>query len=268
MYAECPHCHAIFRVTQQILEKANGKVRCGQCKKVFAAVTKTPSVEADSALRKNHGKDNPGPDTSFSEHPVTRPGEPSHNSGRAKLKVPDVFPADLSEYLPVTYRGPRRKLRLRLPRISSTIVAFFLLFVFFAQYLNVHHQKLAAFPSLRPPLKILCAMTGCTIQPPRDLDKIKLLSHGVYSHPRIKNALLIKASMTNRAKFEQNYPIIQISLHNIKGHTIAMRRFGANEYLDGKQPHPEKMPIDKTIPIRIEVIDPGERALGFEFEFL
>jgi hypothetical protein len=79
---------------------------------------------------------------------------------------------------------------------------------------------------------------------------------------------MIKASMANRANFEQDYPIIQISLGNIKGRTIAMRRFGANEYLDDKQPHPEKMPIDKTIPIQIEVIDPGEKALGFEFEFL
>jgi hypothetical protein len=79
---------------------------------------------------------------------------------------------------------------------------------------------------------------------------------------------MIKASMANRATFEQSYPIIQISLGNIKGQTIAMRSFGANEYLDNKQPHPERMPIDKPVSIQIEILDPGEKALGFEFEFL
>lgn len=269
MYAECPHCQAIFRVTQELLDKADGKVRCGQCKKVFAAVTEPPSDKVDFASTKeNPEKDDTASSPPSSEQPIANPEQPSQGSRQAKLKIPNVFPADLSEFLPIAYLDPRRKLKLHLPTISLTIIAFCLLSVFFAQYLHAHHRELATYPALRLPLKILCAVTGCKIQPPRDLDKIKLLSHGVYTHPNLKNTLMIKASMANRANFEQVYPIIQISLGNIKGRTIAMRRFGANEYLDNKKPHPEKMPIDKTIPIQIEVIDPGEKALGFEFEFL
>ncbi len=274
MYAECPHCHAIFRVTQEILDKADGKVRCGQCKKVFAAITETASnnetipQQVSAGFAEKPTGHNTTSNTLSPEYPFTDPGQPSQESGQTKQGIPDVFPANLSEFLPVTYRGSRKKIRLRLPRISPTIVAFFLLFIFFAQYLNAHRQELAAYPTLRPPLKLFCAMTGCKIYPQRNLAKIKLLSHSVYTHPSLKNALMIKASMVNQANFEQDYPIIQISLDNIKGQTIAMRRFGANEYLDDKQPHPKKMPVGKTIPIQIEVFDPGEKALGFEFEFL
>ena len=273
MYAECPHCNAIFRVTQKILDKADGKVRCGQCKKVFAAITEAPEENKGFLPQEAHAiEDHDDSTITFStaphEDPFTDPGQPAQDSGRMKLKIPDVFPADLSESLPVTYRRPRKKLRLRLPKFSSTAIAALLLAVFFTQYLTAHRQELAAYPALRPPLKLFCAITRCKIQPSKDLDKIKLLSHGVYTHPKLKDALMIKASMANRATFEQSYPIIQISLGNIKGQTIAMRRFGANEYLDNKQPHPERMPIDKPVSIQIEILDPGEKALGFEFEFL
>ncbi len=269
MYAECPHCHAIFRVTQELLEKADGKVRCGQCKKVFAAVTEPPSEkESLQSHWEDHSEESTAPSIPSSQPSFTDPGKPSQDTAHAKLKIPSVFPADLSEFLPVAYRNPRYKLRLRLPKISPTVIAACLLFLFFGQYSVTHRQELAAYPVLRPPLKLLCAITGCEILPQRNLEKIKLLSHSVLTHPNRKNALLIQASMSNQAKFEQDYPIIQIRLGNFKGHTISLRRFGANEYLDDKQPHPEKMPIDKTISIELEVIDPGEKALAFEFEFL
>ncbi len=35
MYTRCPHCQTYFKITTEQLKKAGGKVRCGQCTKVF-----------------------------------------------------------------------------------------------------------------------------------------------------------------------------------------------------------------------------------------
>ena len=35
MYTRCPHCQTYFKITTEQLKKAGGKVRCGQCAKVF-----------------------------------------------------------------------------------------------------------------------------------------------------------------------------------------------------------------------------------------
>src|SRR5690606_8318652 len=37
LFTRCPHCDTIFRVTDQALAKAGGRVRCGRCANVFDA---------------------------------------------------------------------------------------------------------------------------------------------------------------------------------------------------------------------------------------
>lgn len=37
MLTQCPHCQARFKITEQHLQAANGKVRCGACREVFDA---------------------------------------------------------------------------------------------------------------------------------------------------------------------------------------------------------------------------------------
>ncbi len=52
---QCPKCDTAFRVTQQQLELANGRVRCGSCLDVFvaaqhwAATPDTPTLEIQAA---------------------------------------------------------------------------------------------------------------------------------------------------------------------------------------------------------------------------
>ena len=38
LYTRCPHCQTVFRLSEQHLAAANGRVRCGACFQVFDAV--------------------------------------------------------------------------------------------------------------------------------------------------------------------------------------------------------------------------------------
>ena len=48
MKTECPHCHTIFSVTEEQLDLADGKVRCGVCNTVFSALVQDDLFVADA----------------------------------------------------------------------------------------------------------------------------------------------------------------------------------------------------------------------------
>jgi hypothetical protein len=59
-----------------------------------------------------------------------------------------------------------------------------------------------------------------------------------------------------------------VTFSNSTGTPIAARRFKPAEYL-GKQVDVEAgMPPDKPVPIMLEIEDPGEEAVSFQFDFL
>ena len=48
MQTQCPHCHTVFKVSDEHLKMANGFVRCGVCKEVFNAIPgKAANLQAD-----------------------------------------------------------------------------------------------------------------------------------------------------------------------------------------------------------------------------
>lgn len=55
---QCPHCKASFKVTEEQLNAANGRVRCGACLNIFDAIAYQISAQAPSSSPKQaHQKD-------------------------------------------------------------------------------------------------------------------------------------------------------------------------------------------------------------------
>lgn len=317
MYAECPHCHAIFRVTPRILRVANGKVRCGECQTVFDTGISADELEQSEqevsipaqgdliteTLDENPGEDldpdstqilENGPHLGITEINSLDSGNEDNElqaslfeeetpqeplSGEAPLHERDAKPTTKPGTAASTQsEKPRRDAKARRnasPKRASplrhvaALLALLLVGLLFAQYLYKNRGELARYDSLRPLLSSICQVARCELPPQSDINKIALLNHGVYSHPNIENALMIKATITNQAGFEQPLPIIELSLSNVRGKKLALRRFTPNEYLpEDKIPANGLMPIGRKIPISLQVIDPGKEALAFEFEFL
>ena len=65
---QCPNCETRFRVTDEQLSVARGKVRCGNCMKIFNA------VEHQVVSGKDNAGARPSPSSSGSETGATRPG--------------------------------------------------------------------------------------------------------------------------------------------------------------------------------------------------
>ncbi|MCW9013622.1 MAG: DUF3426 domain-containing protein [Gammaproteobacteria bacterium] len=252
MHTECPHCHTVFRVSEQQLAQAEGQVRCGHCLAIFTA-------------------DNP-----YSNHQETRlqaeiadsktsiPDEISSLDPATDIEIlPDVIPPGLraESRSPKNHSGFFGSLLLSLSIIAMIVIGV-------AQYAFYNRITLVQHNELRPWLGLLCKYAQCDLPDPRNTKLIELSSKNIFSHPNIPQALMVSATIVNLASFEQKYPLLELRFENIRGETIAARRFLPEEYLGIPENQITQMEPNNPISFNIEIIDPGKDMVSYEFNFL
>lgn len=126
-------------------------------------------------------------------------------------------------------------------------------------------QKL---PVLKPYLVTFCQFLPCQFTGQRDVKRIHLTNRDVRTHPKGKNTILISAIFMNTAHFDQPYPDILITLSDLTTTVVAQRRFSPQDYLAQQTSPFQLMRAGKPIHITLEVLDPGNDAVNFQFEFL
>jgi len=291
MYAECPHCHAIFRVTEEILARAGGKVRCGECGVVFEVVdfraVEDEGPPTDEILVPTTDPSSPDDDAieivppgEMVEKPIIEPAEsgaplpnglPTSFDDEPVEPVEEVAPDTEDFELIIEEREPEEgaAAERRLPPLAWPLLAGFLALLLVGQLLVANRNRVVeAVPAMRPVVAGLCRLAGCVVDPRRDLERIELTSHSVYSHPEVDGALMIRATIVNNADFSQPYPVVALKMKNLQGRVVAARRFAPAEYLDAPASLPELMMPGRAVPLRLEILDPGKNALAFEFDFL
>ncbi len=113
----------------------------------------------------------------------------------------------------------------------------------------------------------VCHYAGCAeYDNPLDLDSVSLVSRNIRSHPGRDNALIISASMIKTQSDDSRFPALQISLSDLNGQIIAMRRFLATEYLPSDIVKAGFV-NNTLVPITLEIENPGEQAVAFEIGF-
>lgn len=249
MYTQCPHCHAIFRMDAATLSEAGGRVQCGECELGFDALV---------ALR----DELPGAEVHWqnTELPFTLPeSEPDEPDVQESDVARDRTPAPLTP--PSWPRDAGGGSRIWLA--ASVLLAFVLV----GQFVFAAPPTLSGHPGLRPVAQVLCRLSGCTIPPRVDLDRLRLASRDVRAHPSAPGALIISATLVNDAPFTQPYPVLEISLGDLQGRQVAIRRFEPATYLPGSVDVERGMAPGSRVQANLEVVDPGESAVAFQFAF-
>ena len=136
------------------------------------------------------------------------------------------------------------------------------------QYGYVERYRLAAVPQLRPVLESGCRLLGCDLPLRHDVDRVEILEREVRDHPQVDDALLIHVTFANQADFVQPYPVFAVSFSDVSGTPVAARRFRPDEYLSGTRNPAAGMQPGERAQLMLEVVDPGERAVSFQFDFL
>ena len=162
----------------------------------------------------------------------------------------------------------RPKARAPIPRsrwlVWSTVPLLLLLLAL--QVGIADRKRLAADRDWRPRIVALCSVFGCEVPPWREPAALHLTSRELRPHPTVPGVLVVSATFRNDAPFAQPWPQLQLSLQNIDGESLGLRRFAPREYL-GAAPATAMINAGQSASIRVEILDPGRRAVAFGFEF-
>lgn len=243
MQTECPHCHSLFRIDEDLLHQADGQVQCGHCLAIFVAENPYTNQQHNDVLSNTRTLD----EIDFNAHE----------------SLNDVVPAEL------------RAENLNANKTYSTFSSLFwsisillLMLVGVAQLAYYQRYELVKYPQLQPFMQQACVYIHCQLPAPKDTRLIKLTRKNIYTHPNIEKALMINATIVNRAEFKQAFPILEIRFENIRGETIAARRFKPNEYLGITNNQITDMQPGEPISFNIEIHDPGTEIVSYAFDFL
>lgn len=248
MFARCPKCQAVFRVTAAQLQARGGMVRCGHCHTPFRAdlnqVAEPAGVPAASTVR----------------------DEPSAASKKKRRKRRVASPpAPVTPELAFEYPIAR-------PRVPAAVWALGIalaLAVLAGQFGYLYRAEISRVPQLTPVVEQFCALIGCEIRPPHDVRRIELLDRTRISpHPGFENVLRIRVVMVNRASFPQPYPQMEVSLTDSNGALLARRLFSPRQYLGDAQPGNVNMTPDVAVNALLDVTNPDGRASGYEIRLL
>jgi len=103
-------------------------------------------------------------------------------------------------------------------------------------------------------------------EPFHDTSMIHLVSRDLHDHPAREGLLVLSATFVNRADQPQAYPDIRLTLSDDANEPLASRTFTPADYLPGGAPSELLAPM-VHVPVLLEFVDPGNRAVGFELKF-
>ena len=288
MYTQCPECLSVFSLDAHTLAQAHGHVVCGHCDASFDSIaTLTAQL----------------PPEPFRELPIN---DPAYQPPRIDLVVyrpqplpPAVIdavltdqdaalePATLEEdfsqlvFAPrfvrqkVSKQCRRSQRRADKQRKRATgerhwpwvVAGLVLLLGLGAQLAWAKRDLLIRDPIVGGWLREACSQLGCELPLIAAPQQLHLLASNVQAHPSVSGALMISASVRNDAIFAQPFPVLTVTLSDAQGQRIAMRRLQPREYLDDTTILRHGLAPGASAALLLEVEDPGDKAVAFEFGF-
>lgn len=240
-------------VNAAVLAQGGGRYRCGKCHKVGNAL---------EAL--------------FDEWPKasqqgTRPGDlpelglkislgPEEDSGAAAPETEAADGSAIAETPDAAGGWPLQRFFWVGAALALAIIIALNLASFFLQPLpNLSH------------LQSTLVKLGLKQAPPepafRASDRIELISRDMKAHPSRPGVLLLTATIVNRAEHTQPYPGIDVTLLDIRGRQLSRQLFKAADYLTRSSELRDGMAPQAYFTLSLEMLDPGDGAVGFELQF-
>ncbi|MGA9851974.1 MAG: zinc-ribbon and DUF3426 domain-containing protein [Gammaproteobacteria bacterium] len=133
------------------------------------------------------------------------------------------------------------------------------------QVVNANRLELSHSPTLGPSVTALYSALGHPLKPPASLSTWQVSNINVTSDPDASGALSITGTLENSAGFAQAWPLLRVELTDRYGDALRAGDFTASEYLPANQTTTWLNPGMATR-FRIDVVDPGPEAVGFEVQ--
>ena len=278
MFTDCPSCERLFRIRAAQLQAADGWVRCGYCAETFYALERlhdAPVKQAPPALSDTEQIDTPAqPIQPPDDVTVGQQDEAQAEVAAAQQEATEAETADAGQdrellaELPPVLDHEAEKTTASSSRFIWAGLIIILSMIALAQVAWFNRDRLLReYPALTPWAERLCERLQCDVIRFRDLSAIKLLNREVRTHPRFRDALLVRATMVNNAEYIQPYPQIELVIYATNGQVISQGRFKPADYLGPAANPAAGMPPGAPIHFVLELAGAAQQAVSFEFQF-
>ncbi|MBK7170034.1 MAG: DUF3426 domain-containing protein [Pseudomonadales bacterium] len=261
----CPACGTTFRVSEEQLDAAEGRVRCGACDQVFDARAHQPAGSApqtaaspDAGISQNYIDEMlfEGEAAAADQDAATEPFTPPPIAPVESFALPPIAPQPVE-----MERGPVAR---RWQRLAWTLACLLALLGLVGQYAWHNRDTLALDPRLRPAYALVCERIGCVLPSFRDFARIRSEALHIRPAPGRPGLLLVDALLSNHAPFAQDFPGMEIVFSDMRGRVLASRLFLPHEYLDPQDLPLAAMPPREPVSAHLEIVDPGEDATNYQ----
>jgi predicted Zn finger-like uncharacterized protein len=278
MYTQCPECLSVFSLDAATLAQAHGHVICGHCEAgfdSFATLAGQLPPEPFRELPINQQAMLPP----RIELVVYRP----HDEPPAVIASESPAPLDAEDFSQLVFapkfvrkqaKGRRMRRQQRRSKRRAgwrhglwVLLCSVLALLLGAQLAWAERSVLIRDPLVGHWLRNTCQLLGCRLPLVAAPQLLQLLDSNVQAHPGVAHALMISASVRNDAAFAQPYPVLGITLSDAQGQRLAMRRLQPRDYLDDPAALARGLAPGATTVLLLEVNDPGDKAVAFEFNF-
>ncbi|MBD8872168.1 zinc-ribbon and DUF3426 domain-containing protein [Rhodanobacter sp. DHB23] len=281
MYAQCPECLSVFSLGAQALVQAHGYVLCGHCGAGFDSLATLSEQLPPEPFREMPLNEQALAPPRI-ELVVYRPQRPAPEPVVVAEAAPAAAAEDFSQLVfaprfamksrkhkpPRTGRRPRAARDAdRQRRWPWVLVCVALAIALAGEVAWIDRDDLVRTPLAGGLLRGACDALGCRLPLVAAPKQLRLLASNVETHPNAANALMISLSLRNDAAFAQPWPVVVVTLSDAQGHRLSMRRLLPTDYLDDPVVLSHGLAPGATTALLLEVQDPGEAAVAYQFDF-
>ena len=234
----CPACETVFKVIPDQLRVSSGWVRCGRCAEVFDAATHM-LTSTDTGMQTPAPPKVVDATAPATQAPVPAPTTtPSVDAAGPVTRIRHVSTADTTRLQPDLdlkqvpelsfVRHAKSKAFWQHTQVVHTLRASFLvLTVLLVSQIVLDQRNLIAakYPGLQSTLASICAPLGCTIEPLKQLDALKIDSSTFQKmqESALGETFALKVTLKNNASLPLAVPALELTLTDASDKPV-MRR--------------------------------------------
>jgi predicted Zn finger-like uncharacterized protein len=156
--------------------------------------------------------------------------------------------------------------RGRIPRWVQRGAAAVLALGLIAQVIHHYRGALADTAWLQGPLTTFYRSIGQPLEPRWDIASYEVRQLGASTGDAAPGELVVRASISNRAKRVQPLPLLRVVMQDRFGNRVAARDLKPAEYLGRGAPPVSLMAPGQRVDLQVAFQDPGRSATGFEID--
>ncbi|HHM04561.1 MAG TPA: DUF3426 domain-containing protein [Gammaproteobacteria bacterium] len=260
MYTRCPHCRTAFSITSAQLSAAGGRVRCGRCSGLFSALDGLVDDAAELT-----GK---APGLRAGSHPSAPPG-PAFLRAENDIDTSFIPSVDAALRAPAPVVAPPAPAGRAAPaRLLWGLGSLVLLGGLLAQLTFYQLDGLSQHQPLRPWLAAFCGLADCELPLRRQPAALRLLQGTVQRRATEAGALDVTVTLVNEDDDTLAFPQVALTFSDLQGTVVAGRRFRPEEYLPADTSPAAGLAPGRPLTIEFTIVDPGARAVSYNFELL